>query len=45
MAVMFFPPMLRNALVQSDAYRAAWYSDGTPASKAGTSRNLRSRTS
>jgi hypothetical protein len=32
-AVMFFPPMLRGALSQSDAYRAAWVFHGTPASK------------
>jgi hypothetical protein len=32
-AVMFFPPMIRGALSQSDAYRAAWVFHGTPASK------------
>ena len=33
MAVMMFPPMLRAALTQSDAYRAAWIFHGTPADK------------
>jgi hypothetical protein len=33
MAVMMFPPMLRGALTQSDAYRAAWIFHGTPADK------------
>jgi hypothetical protein len=30
MAVMMFPPMLRAALTQSEAYRAAWIFHGTP---------------
>src|SRR5262249_7203500 len=33
MAVMMFPPMLRSALTQSEAYRAAWVFHGTPADK------------
>jgi hypothetical protein len=33
MAVMMFPPMLRAALTQSEAFRAAWIFHGTPADK------------
>jgi ABC-2 type transport system permease protein len=33
MAVMMFPPMLRGALTQSEAFRAAWIFHGTPADK------------
>jgi hypothetical protein len=33
MAVMMFPPMLRAALTQSEAYRAAWIFHGTPADR------------
>ncbi len=32
-AVMMFPPLLRTAIGQSDAYRAAWIFHGTPADK------------
>jgi hypothetical protein len=35
LAVMLFPPMLRSAVGQSEAYRAAWVFHGTPASKPG----------
>ena len=33
MAVVMFPPMLRAALTQSDAFKAAWIFHGTPANK------------
>jgi len=33
MGIAMFPPMLRAALTQSDAFRAAWVFHGTPADK------------